>query len=126
MGRFAQQLLRDLAQDDRVTLVLMTFPGLRLGALEDSTAAALATEQTVQLPFVPEHHPDSVAGATEYVERLLVLHDVHVYLECTPFLGPSRYDIAVCPTVCVLYDLSPTGSTATTSPVIPALSSPTR
>lgn len=107
MGRFAQQLLRELAQDDRLTLVLLTFPGLRLGVLEASTAAALATTDTVQLPFVPEHHPDSLAGATEYLERLLVLHDVDVYLECTPFLGPSRYDIAVCPTVCVLYDLIP-------------------
>lgn len=48
-----------------------------------------------------------MASWTAALNRLLVRHGATVYVDATPFLPPSRYDIYACPVVAVLYDLIP-------------------
>ena len=50
---------------------------------------------------------DDASSCTAQLNRFLAACSATIYLDATPFLPPTRYDIYACPVVAVLYDLIP-------------------
>ncbi len=96
MGRYVEHLGAAFAAAGYEVVVL-------LFAAADGRAVELPVHGRIR---VVDFDGDSLQF-TVLLNRILAEERATAYVDATPFLAPTRYDIYVCPVICVIFDLIP-------------------